>query len=331
MVIEQLRAASADFVWSDACRVAALPGRGTGVVCEQAVPAGQLLIRIPPSLLINVKTASAPVPAGATPHEVLAHELLVRRNAGGDRWIESLPAEFGLPVAWTNEAARARAPNQARIAAQRAEIEAFAAKTQFSAGDCAWAWAAVNTRCLYWRDGGMTLAPAVDYLNHSPEGGLRVESDHRGITVTTQRAYASGEELTFCYGPHDNAFLLTEYGFVAAPNKWDFVDISKALVARLGPSWPAWLKQRGFWLEYTVDRTGAPSFRTEVALAAAQDPSERVLANFVNGFDDGQRFETVSARLLHEIKAEAAHNLRDPPPELAALFSLYQEYLIDST
>ncbi|RKP27640.1 hypothetical protein SYNPS1DRAFT_26717 [Syncephalis pseudoplumigaleata] len=40
-------------------------------------------------------------------------------------------------------------------------------------------------------------------------------------TITTENTFLRGQQAFISYGPHDNAFLLGEYGFVTADNKYN--------------------------------------------------------------------------------------------------------------
>ncbi|KAM9886540.1 hypothetical protein OXX79_014123, partial [Metschnikowia pulcherrima] len=67
-----------------------------------------------------------------------------------------------------------------------------------------------------------TMAPYVDFLNHSSEDQCGIKIDALGFQVFTSTSYKPGDELYFSYGPHSNEFLLCEYGFTLGQNKWNY-------------------------------------------------------------------------------------------------------------
>ncbi|KAI5968181.1 hypothetical protein KGF57_000230 [Candida theae] len=161
-------------------------------------------------------------------------------------------------------------------------------------------WLSVNSRCLYMKlptskntQDNFTLAPYIDFINHSPDDHCNLKIDSKGFQVFTTSSYASGEQLYFSYGPHSNEFLLTEYGFIVPNNKWDDIDLTKAILAILKPQQIEFLKQHHYFGNYTVNREGL-SFRTEVALATLQEstPQEsRRLIGLINGNFDGTSYK----------------------------------------
>lgn len=99
------------------------------------------------------------------------------------------------------------------------------------------AWLNVNSRCVYFnlgknQDDNLTLAPVIDMINHTdnvqtrplqtPLNGLSFSSPAHGSADAPVRA---GEELTFSYGAHEDAMLLTEYGFTLAANPFNNVEL----------------------------------------------------------------------------------------------------------
>lgn len=182
--------------------------------------------------------------------------------------------------------------------------------THISKEDFLWAWMCINSRCLYMEmpqksdaSDNFTLAPYVDFLNHLGNDECGIKIDAHGFHVLTSTPYKPDSELYFSYGPHSNEFLLCEYGFTLAYNKWNYVDISDLIMPLLRPQQVAFLKESGYYGDYTVNEQGA-SFRTEVALATLQEnePSaSRKLKAFVDGVIDGSVYQSKSWRLLGQI------------------------------
>jgi hypothetical protein len=107
----------------------------------------------------------------------------------------------------------------------------------------------VNTRCVYLDDTAGTtssgdriaLAPFLDMLNHHPDAEVSLHMtfgrcthqtkkmhayfDQRTqcYTIRTQNAFRRGRQAFINYGPHDNCFLLGEYGFVVRGNRYNHV------------------------------------------------------------------------------------------------------------
>ncbi|QRG37218.1 hypothetical protein FDK38_001588 [Candidozyma auris] len=199
--------------------------------------------------------------------------------------------------------------------------------THISKEDFLWAWMCINSRCLYMEmpqksdaSDNFTLAPYVDFLNHSGNDECGIKIDAHGFHVLTSTPYKPDSELYFSYGPHSNEFLLCEYGFTLAYNKWNYVDISDLIMPLLRPQQVAFLKESGYYGDYTVNEQGA-SFRTEVALATLQEnePSaSRKLKAFVDGVIDGSVYQSKSWRLLGQIMKKL---IGDSDKKLASEFS----------
>ena len=91
--------------------------------------------------------------------------------------------------------------------------------------DFIWGWLCVNSRCVYMdlhyakHEDNFTLAPLLDMANHTkhPKKECRVRfssMDGLELYAPLDASLQEGEEVCITYGLHDNATLLTEYGFV---------------------------------------------------------------------------------------------------------------------
>lgn len=173
-----------------------------------------------------------------------------------------------------------------------------------------WAWMCINSRCLYLEvplgkstNDNFTMAPYIDFLNHLCDDQCGIKKDSSGFYVYTSTPYQVNEELFFSYGPHSNEFLLCEYGFVLQENNWNFIDISEYITPLLQTQHADFLKAKGYYSDYTVNRDGM-SFRTEIALAALQESapeSSRRLDGLINGLIQGSAYEEKSKTLLREV------------------------------
>lgn len=157
-------------------------------------------------------------------------------------------------------------------------------------------WLLVNTRTFYHetpktrrlrlpRDDRMVLQPVADLFNHS-SSGCGVSFDDAHFTITTDRAYATGEEVFICYGRHGNDFLLVEYGFVLDSNKWDEVGLDELILPELTQRQKDYLDEAGFLGKYVLDAETV-CYRTQVALRILC-LSLRDWRRFVAGEDDGE-------------------------------------------
>ncbi|KAI9471616.1 hypothetical protein BX667DRAFT_471796 [Coemansia mojavensis] len=116
-----------------------------------------------------------------------------------------------------------------------------------------WAWLIVNTRCIHlgrqyapqqcvkcitqrsdsyllWPIcdcDSIALAPVLDLLNHSCHASVLTYFDtaSRQFVIKTLLPYSKGQEAFISYGPHENGFMLAEYGFVIANNPYSVLTL----------------------------------------------------------------------------------------------------------
>lgn len=180
-----------------------------------------------------------------------------------------------------------------------------------------WAWMCINSRCLYMeqplavtKDCNFTMAPFVDFLNHSPLDACRIKITASGFNVFATTPYKSGDQLLFCYGPHSNEFLLAEYGFVLPSNSYDSIDVSSSILDLLLPRQKHFLQALDYLGEYTICRDHY-SFRTQVALATSTEEfpgDSRPLQALINGQSDGSIYKDRSADLLKKVLRPVIQN-----------------------
>ncbi|KAG0146805.1 hypothetical protein CROQUDRAFT_43866 [Cronartium quercuum f. sp. fusiforme G11] len=180
-----------------------------------------------------------------------------------------------------------------------------------------WGWLNVNTRCL-WFDLGckryidnITLAPGLDMANHAVQSSvapvatphtLTIFSSHpRGPfasprsktllssskpTVRTKASstviHKKGDEIVFSYGPHGNATLWAEYGFVLnSSNPWDSIEITTIIdnlfkAEEMAEKYMI-LRDSAYWRDYTIQSEPlGPSYRTLVALRLLHHPTDKL-------------------------------------------------------
>ncbi|KAJ3126087.1 SET domain-containing protein 4 [Nowakowskiella sp. JEL0407] len=131
-----------------------------------------------------------------------------------------------------------------------------------------WAWCAVNTRCvtlsptqppntsqLDFSNPTIALIPLFDMLNHSPTAKIEAYLDKpsNSFLFKCNTDVCEGDQVFLSYGPHDNNFLLVEYGFVVPNNPYNFVELDEEF-ENLGVTEYTTniLKEYGFYGEYTV-------------------------------------------------------------------------------
>ncbi|KAK9377345.1 uncharacterized protein V1513DRAFT_476922 [Lipomyces chichibuensis] len=216
-----------------------------------------------------------------------------------------------------------------------------------------WAWLCVNSRCLYYEmaeartsNDCMTLAPVIDFLNHSDQEHCSVQVYNAAqamkfFGLVTTCSYDVGEEVYLSYGAHTNSFLLCEYGFTLATNKNSELDITAELLmilkrggrrscdrdnetAKMESSKLKFLEAHGYLGDYTLS-LDTISYRTEVALAVAQvreevcreptsdEPQARTLERsqlkaFIAGMSNGWKFKAKSTEMLKAILEEVVKN-----------------------
>ncbi|KAJ2212265.1 hypothetical protein EV179_004816 [Coemansia sp. RSA 487] len=73
----------------------------------------------------------------------------------------------------------------------------------------------------------IALAPFLDLLNHSKDASVTTYFDlvKRQFVIKTLTPYKRGREVFISYGPHDNCFMLAEYGFVLADNPFQALEM----------------------------------------------------------------------------------------------------------
>lgn len=180
-----------------------------------------------------------------------------------------------------------------------------------------WAWLCINSRCLYMTlpqskstSDNFTMAPYVDFLNHSCDDQCTLKIDTNGFQVFTTTPYNTEDQLLLSYGPHSNDFLLCEYGFVIpSGNKWNDLDISAIIMPLLKPKQIDYLKEHDYYGDYTISVDG-PSFRTVVVLAVLQEPvpvESRRLNALINGVTDASSYQNHSDVLLKTILERVTH------------------------
>ncbi|KAK4053815.1 hypothetical protein OIV83_001471 [Microbotryomycetes sp. JL201] len=172
--------------------------------------------------------------------------------------------------------------------------------------DFALAWKNVNTRCVYFdlglsKDDNFTLAPVIDMINHADRREASrdhlvlqsstadrrhktkpLQSMSKGLEFSSPSTRSidpplrDGEELSFSYGAHEDAMLLTEYGFTLGAgnpfNNLDCTPVVEQLFNEQGEEGAlkrGVLQDAGYWGEMTMqgsEHDASASWRVLIAL-----------------------------------------------------------------
>ncbi|KAK0550925.1 hypothetical protein OC846_003495 [Tilletia horrida] len=155
---------------------------------------------------------------------------------------------------------------------------------------------------LKTHEDNFTLAPLEYKVEYPPAGGMQIvapKSDRKAFNLKTvrrdngdvqveeewQKGCRASDEMFITYGPHSNEFLLSEYGFTLsivstqddelnlATNPYADVVVDDLVLEHLAtqPLVQAELKrellrERSYWLDWTIHPTGEPSHRLVCAL-----------------------------------------------------------------
>jgi len=281
---------------------------------------------VPTSALRTLETVRPKVkkslPKGTKVHAILAAELAMDTPTCKYRlWNTVTPSRDDvsttLPLAW-DTALHAYLPKpaltllrkqQSKFARDWTAIQQASLDASVTRADYLYTWLLVNTRTFYHesaraaklpRDDRMVLQPVADLFNHADEGCAVAFGPER-FTITADRDYGAGEEVHICYGKHTNDFLLVEYGFVLAENRWDEVCLDDAVLPELGKEHKARLDERGFLGNYVLDAKTV-CYRTQVALRLLCAPTAGQWERLVfEGEDGGEALQEEVDELLVKV------------------------------
>jgi SET domain len=243
------------------------------------------------------------LPADLPFHGLLAADLLLNKMPKFASWNAILPtrADFeAVPFMWPRELQNLM-PQPARDITKKLQAKfqhewdiVEAAFPDMAREDYLYHWFIVNTRTFYYvtpemesflHDDRLALLPVADLFNHA-DTGCNVSFSPERFAVSADRAYHAGEKVHISYGAHSNDFLLAEYGFVMAKNRWDEVCLDEAILPILSPTQKAKLEAAEYLGEYMLDADTAGCHRTQAALRLLCCTSKQ-WRGFINGEDDG--------------------------------------------
>ncbi|GMF56704.1 unnamed protein product [Phytophthora fragariaefolia] len=229
---------------------------GHGVFAKQALASGQVTLRVPFKLTMNVESAAksdlAPVIEKypqIPDDEVLAMHLMYERSKGDESFfapfIASMPTTFDMPVFWTEAELNELTGTNVLLLTQlmkqhlardfdnihQAVVEdfpdIFVALPTLTIEDYMWAMSVIWSRAFGVSKGGKyfhVLCPAMDMFNHdvnvrSPlDDFVSFDEEKQMMTHLVPENVAAGSALHISYGQYSNAKLLYSYGFVSCEN-----------------------------------------------------------------------------------------------------------------
>ncbi|KAK3328193.1 hypothetical protein B0T19DRAFT_184549 [Cercophora scortea] len=266
-----------------------IPGQGMGVVATRRLKPGDEILTVPIPTVRSLPTVPEHITRqlgpGMTIHGLLAADLALDDTSHLAPWRALLPTptdfEACTPLMWP-ATLQDLLPKTAKdiVANHHAKFHAdWTAVSQgfpgrLSRDEYMHAWLLVNTRTFsyatpamekYPWDDQLALVPIADLINHADSGCI-VAYSSQGFTVTADREYAKGEEVHISYGDHSNDFLLAEYGFIMARNRWDAVCLDDALLPRLNARQRRELEDGRFLGGYLLTAEGGVCARTRVPL-----------------------------------------------------------------
>lgn len=240
--------AAAAGAWFEPVTIAVAADGNRSMVARRDVAAGEVLVSVPRTAMItDVDVAADPRIAALalaeldSRHSPLALWLAWERTAPASRWrpyLDALPPAYPwLPIHRPGAQLAALAGTRAlasvvdQAASWRGDHAriARAAATAPSLAEFAWGRAVTASRCfgISAPDGSRrALVPVADLFDHGPaDAQWGYADDRQRFEVHADRALRAGEPIHVSYGHHDNAQLLSAYGFAIADNPDDEVAI----------------------------------------------------------------------------------------------------------
>ncbi|KAF9426149.1 SET domain-containing protein 4, partial [Podila epigama] len=280
---------------------------GRGMMATKPIKAGEVIVQVPESNLVTLKSLQSKYGARIArfgkkinSHMIIALHiaLLVQapEKSGWLPYLRMLPKKFDtMPVRYPQELFDLLPQNaQAHVNKQKAKIVAdyncvieFLKSNQdlltrpLDYDEYEWAWLVVNTRCIYLdakkqvAADNIALAPMLDFLNHTHDAKTegRFCTKTRSYQIKTLLPYKKGEQVFINYGPHDNCFILVEYGFVTPENPYNYVTVDNDFLDLTVPGESSvarrskleLLDMAGYYGDYVLHRNEV-SFRLLVGL-----------------------------------------------------------------
>lgn len=235
---------------------------GHGVFAKQTLQRGQITLRVPFHLTMNVESALASELQSVVEKypripddEILALHLMYERSKKSASFfapfIASMPTTFNLPLYWTEkELSELKGTNVlllTQLMKQQLERDfttihlvviaafpqIFSSQPALTLEDYTWAMSVVWSRAFGITKGGKylrILCPAMDMFNHDVrienplDDFISLDQETQMLTHHVPTEEAAGSALQISYGQYSNAKLLYSYGFIAKENTRRAVD-----------------------------------------------------------------------------------------------------------
>ncbi len=126
------------------------------------------------------------------------------------------------------------------------------------------AFSLMNSRCVAIQN-KIVLMRNFDMMNHSFSSTTYLQVINDTIVIKSDQLIYKNQEITLCYGPHDNLFLLIEYGFILHDNPYDCIDISIVIIQLMSNDQIKELIKHSYYNDYTLSRKGL-NYRAIVTL-----------------------------------------------------------------
>lgn len=256
---------------------------------------------------------------GISVQGLLAADLLLDKSKPSLVWKASLPTQETLMEAipfWWDPVPQALLPEAASklLSSQKRKLRLdweLASKTlsRTSYKRFEYVWFIVGTRTFYYTHPGsdgkrnpdecLALVPIADYFNHADVGCI-VNYSPTSYTFSTDRKIEKGEEVFISYGHHSNDFLLAEYGFCLAANRWDSICLDTILLASFNKEHEEILRSVQYWGDYTLNADSV-CYRTEVAVRLLCMPEEDWRQSLDSVFDIQDEIQRAADNFLLQV------------------------------
>lgn len=288
--------------------------------------AGETLLTVPISALRTAQTVPRSIskPIGViTVQGLLAAELCMDDSEVRAPWRAILPTKHDfaetMPFMW-HTSLQALLPPAALLLLnnQKTKITLDWSTVSASFPDLSYDlflynWLIVGTRTFYYissrnkikkpinRDDCLALSPFADLFNHA-DLGCEVTFSPSGYKISAHRDIEKGEEICISYGSHSNDFLLVEYGFTLAENRWDEICLDDILLPLFSEDQKQKLEEESFLGKFVLDRE-AVCYRTQVSLRLLCMPANRWQVLVTNGVEEKDEYQvTVDGILRNALK-----------------------------
>lgn len=202
-------------------------------------------------------------------------------------------------------------------------------------------WLIVNTRAFYYTppegkaeanankeaidpDDCLALVPLADCFNHA-DVGCEENFSSAGYKIrVADHPVEKGEEIYVSYGNHSNDFLLVEYAFLPAENRWDEIALDEILLPLFSEPEKRILKKADFLGDFKLDRqTTTCCHRTQVAMRLISSMTQRMwkrrlAKGFESEFED-DAYQWQVNRVLLRALTEYSSVVQERLQQIAAL------------